>query len=198
MIVLIGRSCSFKSSIANWVTNQMKDELVRIPEYTNRPKRNGGSSVDDGYVFINDPGYLCQSVRGLLIESGIETTNGIYRYGIHSNCLEMDNAFIVTNPSNMRQLLEIPSLKDKIKVIYLKVDSHTSLIRMLTRGDDIYEAFRRCIHDSGHFSGIERYCDYVVDANKSFIDVQNEIHAVLKMILKNKSSKGELDNDQSN
>jgi hypothetical protein len=39
--------------------------------------------------------------------------------------------------------------------LYLKIDSRTALERMLERGDDIHEAYRRTVSDEGQFTGFE-------------------------------------------
>lgn len=71
---------------------------------------------------------------------------------------------ILTNPTSFFQLKE--NVGDVFS-IYLEVDQRERLIRMLKRGDSIHESYRRSIHDEGHFSGIKKNVDLIIDAGVS-------------------------------
>jgi guanylate kinase len=58
-----------------------------------------------------------------------------------------------------------------IKSFCINVDERTRVIRMMKRGDNIMESFRRIISDQGMFSGIEYEVDYVIDNPDGELDL---------------------------
>jgi guanylate kinase len=66
-----------------------------------------------------------------------------------------------------------------INSIYLRVSERERLIRMLKRGDNIQESYRRVIHDSGHFSGVASIADLNISWEN---DIELSYEAILKFI----------------
>lgn len=68
---------------------------------------------------------------------------------------------VVLTPHGLRQLKKNIDLK--IISFYIKVPRRDRLIKILKRGDDIEEAYRRNLSDVGQFDGIEDEVDYVIN-----------------------------------
>jgi len=158
MIVILGASCSGKTTLYQNLKNLQNQNYIVSKEYTNRPKRIN----EDTYNFITTKQYNEYERESLFAASfKVAVTDGLWRYGILKSDTQK-NSLIVTNPTNFRQLREFVT-KD-ICSIYLKVPQNTRLIRMLNRGDELSESYRRVIHDDGHFSGIDTMVNYVIDS----------------------------------
>jgi guanylate kinase len=165
MIVLLGDSCAGKSSI--------EEELVdrgfnRIISYTTRPKRD--YEVDGiHYHFISTEKFSDMFKNNRLAEH--TQYNGWY-YGIaKEDCI--NDAIVVVEPNGFRQLKNNNNLN--IISFYIAVDERERVIRMMERGDNVMESFRRIISDQGSFNGIENEVDHVV-SNPRGLD--NLIYAV--------------------
>jgi len=153
MIILIGESASGKSTIEKeLVTNGYK----KIISYTTRPiRKNEIDGVDYHYISVEE-------FKNKLSE-GFFAENTIYNdwyYGIaKQDCI--DNAVVVVEPHGFRQLIKLEDLH--IISFYIKVDERERLIRMVKRGDNLLEVFRRIFSDQGVFQFIDREVDHVVD-----------------------------------
>ena len=66
--------------------------------------------------------------------------------------------------------------------IYLNVDRKTRLMKMLERGDDIEEAYRRNLTDVGEFDGVSDEVDCVI-RNHDFILSPEDVLDIAKEIL---------------
>ena len=169
MIILIGESASGKSTIEKEL---VKNGLNKIVSYTTRAMRE--EEVDGiDYHFISKVRFL-----SLLDEHNFFAEYTIYNgwyYGIaHEDCL--DNSVCVVEPHGFRQLLKIPNLH--IKSFYIKVPERVRLKRMVDRGDNLMEVFRRIFSDQGLFQFIDKEVDYVVNniaINDCLQEVLNKI-----------------------
>ena len=67
---------------------------------------------------------------------------------------------IILTPKGLRQIkrFNFPMLS-----FYINIPRRERLIKILERGDDIEEAYRRNLSDVGQFDGIENEVDYVLD-----------------------------------
>lgn len=153
MIVLIGESASGKSTIEKKLLDYGYQKIV---SYTTRPMREGEVDGVD-YHFINKEKFLSLLSQDFFAEH--TNYNGWY-YGIaKEDCL--DDRVVVVEPYGFRQLKRIEGLN--ITSFYIKSSWRTRLKRMVDRGDNIMELFRRIISDMGVFQGIEDEVDYVID-----------------------------------
>ena len=152
MLVLVGCSCAGKSCIERKLTEK---GLKRIISYTTRPiRKNEIENID--YHFISSEEFNKKLNIGFFSEHSIYNS---WNYGIASeDCC--DDAVCVVETSGMRQLKANKNLN--IKSFCIEVDERTRVIRMMKRGDNIMESFRRIISDQGMFSGIEYEVDYVI------------------------------------
>jgi guanylate kinase len=167
MIVLLGKSASGKSYIENQLA---KTGYEKIVSWTTRPIRAGELNGVD-YHYTTDEKFLELQASGFFSE--YTKYNGWY-YGIaEEDCL--NNRVVVVEPFGFRQLLKIPHLH--IKSFYIQVDERERAIRMIKRGDNLLEVFRRIFSDQGVFLGIDRDVDYVIN-NDDF----NGLNWVLKVL----------------
>lgn len=152
MYILVGASCSGKSTIERKLTDK---GLKRIISYTSRAiRKNEINNID--YHFLSKEEFEQKLSEGFFSEHSYY--NG-WNYGIASeDCC--DDAIAVVETSGMRQLKANKNLN--IKSFCIEADERTRVIRMMKRGDNVIESFRRIISDQGMFSGIEYEVDYVI------------------------------------
>jgi guanylate kinase len=164
MIVIVGCSCAGKSCIERKLTER---GLKRIISYTTRSIRKNETNHID-YHFITKEEFEKKLLEGFFAEYSIYNS---WNYGIaHEDCC--DNACAVVETSGMRQLKVNKNLN--IKSFCINIDERTRVIRMMKRGDNIMESFRRIISDQGMFSGIEYEVDYVIDNPDGELDLAVE------------------------
>jgi len=168
LILLVGESASGKSTIEKQLVNYGYSKIV---SYTTRPMREGEVDGID-YHYISEEDFLYHLKINFFAEYTVY--NGWY-YGIaHEDCL--DNSIVVVEPHGFRQLLKIPNLH--IKSFYIQVPERVRLKRMVDRGDNLMEVFRRIFSDQGLFQFIDKEVDYVVQniaINDCLQEVLNKI-----------------------
>lgn len=158
MIVLVGESASGKSSIEkNLVDNYGYKKIV---SYTTRQPRQGEVDGID-YHYISESQFSNLQKEEFFAEIG--EYNG-WHYGTAKNDCTSDKVAVVT-PHGLRQLKKIPNLD--IRAFYINVPRRDRLIKILQRGDNIEEAYRRSLSDVGQFDGIADEVDYIID-NKAY------------------------------
>ena len=179
MIIILGKSASGKSTLQD---NLIKEhpEYHKVVTYTTRPMREG--EVDGvNYHFIS------QKMFDSFIEQGFFVEYAQYRdwsYGTAKTDCEDDNAVAVLTPAGLRALKR---LGYDVTSIYIHIDRRTQLISILNRGDDIDEAYRRCLSDVGQFDAVDKEVDYVIDNTKFKLSKQ-EVLNLLEEYLNIKSS----------
>ncbi len=168
MIILLGASASGKSTIEKQLG------LNRIISYTTRPIRiNETDHID--YHFITNENYATLFANGFFIEH--TCYNGWNYASAHEDC--KDNSIAVVEPNGFRQLRKITNLN--ILSFYIKTEERQRVIRMMKRGDNIMESFRRIISDQGSFNGIENEVDYIIDNSDGKLNMSiYEIIDILK------------------
>ena len=154
MLVIIGPSASGKTQVVNKLIE--KYNMKKMVTYTTRPMRplevNG---VD--YYFISKSEFRRLKEQGFFAETAVY--NGWY-YGTAKQDCTNDKIAVLT-PHGMRQLKKIKDID--IISFYINVPRRDRLIKILERGDDIEEAYRRSLSDVGQFDGIEDEVDYVIN-----------------------------------
>lgn len=173
MIVIVGESGSGKSSIEKQLVNLGYRKLLT---YTTRPMRE--EDIDGKtYNFITNKHFNEMKNKGLFAETA--EYNG-WQYGTAKiDCT--DDKIAVLTPHGLRQLKKNSDLN--ILSFYIDVPRRSRLIKILERGDDIEEAYRRNLSDVGQFDGIEDEVDYVIknDGYKlSPIKIANRINEKVK------------------
>ena len=182
IIVLVGESASGKSTIEKMVMEHNRD-FTKIVSYTTRPKRNG--EVDDvDYHFIDEKRFMEMRDNGLFIESA--QYRG-WNYGSAKKDYDDGNHIVVLTPHGCRSLKRLVKDNPNIKVvsIYFDVDRRSRMIRILKRGDDIDEAYRRNISDVGQFDGFADEADYIIENHKyakSIKKIYDEVIAIINEV----------------
>lgn len=169
MIILVGESASGKSTIEKELVN--KHNYKNIISYTTRSSRKGEKDGVD-YHFISKDEFLDLKVSGFFAETG--EYNG-WLYGTaKEDC--SDDKVLVATPHGLRQLKKNPKLN--IVSFYINVPRRDRLIKILQRGDDIEEAYRRSLSDVGQFDGIEDEVDYCIENNSYKLPVEEIVDVI--------------------
>lgn len=155
MIVLVGESCSGKTTLAEYITG--KTNFEKLVTCTTRPiRQNEKDGVD--YIFLSDEKF-----------QEIERKNGFFETAKYNNWHYgtpktpiLANKIAVLSPPGLRKLKQRTDISEPIISIYLYVSRRSRLINALRRGDDIEEAYRRNLSDVGMFDGIENEVDIVI------------------------------------
>lgn len=173
MLVLIGESCSGKTSIQKELE---KYGIPKIVTCTTRIMRKGEINGKD-YRFLEEEEFTDMQKNGDFIE------HAVYRgweYGTARRDVLSEDGLpvlgsIALTPAGLRAVKRegIPHLS-----FYINVDRRTRLISCLKRGDDIEEAYRRNLSDVGMFDGIVEETDHTIlntEYSKSSREIVNRI-----------------------
>ena len=169
MIVLVGESASGKSSVEIYLMNNYG--FKKIVSYTTRSPRLGEVDGID-YHFVSVEEFTKLKEQGFFAETAVYNN---WHYGTaKEDCT--DDKIAVLTPHGLRQISKI----DGITAIsfYINVPRRDRLIKILQRGDDIEEAYRRSLSDVGQFDGIEDEVDYVINNEgykKSIEEMSREV-----------------------
>ena len=175
MIVLVGESASGKSSIEKYLVDNYG--YNKIVSYTTRPPRKGEINGVD-YHFINTEQFCKLKEQGFFAESAAYRD---WYYGVAKEDCTDDKVAVLT-PHGLRQVSKI----DGINVIsfYINVPRRDRLIKILQRGDNVDESYRRNLSDVGQFDGIADEVDYVICNNgyeKSIKKMANEVMEIINV-----------------
>lgn len=169
MIVLVGESASGKSSIEKYLVDNYG--YNKVVSYTTRsPRPNEVDGVDYHFVSVEKFKYLKE--QGFFAETAIYNN---WHYGTaKEDCT--DDKIAVLTPHGLRQISKV----DGITTVsfYINVPRRDRLIKILQRGDNIEEAYRRSLSDVGQFDGIEDEVNYVINNDgyaKSIEEMSKEI-----------------------
>lgn len=157
ILILVGASGSGKSTLAKTLCRFSNFEQVVTS--TTRPMRKGEEN-HVSYNFLTD-----EEFKKINDENGfLETSN--YRgwhYGTpYPN--KCENLVYVLTPAGARKFKKL--FKDEVKIIFLDVDRRSRLIKLLERGDNVDEAYRRNLTDVGQFDNFEFEADYTLKNDK--------------------------------
>lgn len=160
MIVLIGESGSGKDTVQKQLVENFG--YRKIVTYTTRPPRDGEVDGVD-YHFISEKEFREKKRRN---EFG-ETAE--YRGWQYGSAIKdyADNAVIILTPSGFRKVQR--RITTPLMSVYVRVPRRERLIRILKRGDDIEEAYRRSLSDVGMFDGIADEVDFVIDNSEKYM-----------------------------
>lgn len=162
MLALIGESACGKSTIQNILCDNYG--FNKIITYTTRPKREREVDGVD-YHFIAREDYDEKLKNGFFFENA--SYNG-WKYGTARKDVEgnTDSKIIILTPSGLRKFKA--NRKIDIFSVYINVDRKSRLIKILKRGDNIEEAYRRNLSDVGMFDGIADEVDLSFNNNRYF------------------------------
>ena len=170
MIVLIGESASGKSSVEKYLVDNYG--YKKTISYTTRSPRDGEVDGVD-YHFIDKSQFRRLKIQEFFAETG--KYNDWYYGTAKKDCT--DDKIAVLTPHGLRQLKNIKGIN--VISFYINVPRRDRLIKILQRGDNIEEAYRRSLSDVGQFDGIEDEVDYVIHNDgykKSIAEMAQEVH----------------------
>lgn len=155
MIILIGESGCGKSTVADILTN--KFGYQKIISYTTRPIRPSETNGVD-YHFITDEEFNNLKANGFFIESA--SYNG-WQYGTaYDDFKDSYDKIAILTPHGLRNIKKV---NDEVFSVYINVPRKDRLIKILERGDNIEETYRRSLSDVGMFDGIEDEVDLIIN-----------------------------------
>lgn len=188
IIALVGESGSGKTTLANYITSKECENanLKKVVAYTTRPKRD--LEVDGvDYYFIND-----YQFKRMIVDDFVEFNcyRG-WKYGTKINFDDGDDKVVILTPAGVRNLKVYlknhPEIKEKVLVVYLCVDRSSRLIKILERGDDIDEGYRRNLTEVGQFDSFDKECDYILFNENYRKTIKSMTSDLLKIIRINKA-----------
>lgn len=169
-IVLLGESGCGKSSVTNELCKNYNYE--KIVTYTTRLPREGEVNGKD-YFFISNEEFNNLKEQGCFLETA---TYNNWQYGAPKNQFSIisdKNKIAILTPSGLRSLCRTRGI---FYAFYLNVSRRERLIRILKRGDDIEESYRRNLSDVGMFDGIEKEVDYTINVeSKNVQEIAKQI-----------------------
>lgn len=175
MIVLIGKSCSGKDSVAKILFFM---GYTRVVTCTTRPMRTGEIDGVDYYFISQDEFMKMIEKRDFAEYRSYETQRGMWLYGsrIDDYKYATEKVIILTPEGLINIRKKYPNLP--ITAIYLEVSNKELKRRMMLRAnmsnEDIKEVKRRYKADKKDFKHIKKYVDYVV--NNELRDAYDTAH----------------------
>lgn len=177
---LIGHSSSGKTTIEKLLG---EIGIKRIASYTTRPRRKGETDGVD-YHFISTRVFKEMKEQGKFAETAM------YRdwfYGISLEDIDYKNTdyVAVCTISGYQEILKLIG-EEHVNSIFIKADERVRLHRLVKRGDDLEEIYRRIKVDREDFHGVELICDYIVENNNDsilepFIETLNIVKVLNKI-----------------
>lgn len=160
MIVLFGKTCSGKTTIAKELERMGVEKVVTV---TTRKKRPGEVMGRD-YIFIAQEFFDSMEKRGEFAETAhyVMSGNIPVSYGSLRKDYESDDRVIVLSPSGLKAVREAGI---DVFAVYVNLDDETIRQRLISRGDDPAEAKRRLEADDEDFRNAKKLADLVIDGN---------------------------------
>lgn len=170
MIILVGESASGKSSIEKHLVDNYG--YNKIVSYTTRAPREGEVDGVD-YHFISVEQFY--KLKGEMFFAETAMYNN-WHYGVAKEDCTDDKVAVLT-PHGLRQVSKLPNVN--VISFYISVPRRDRLIKILQRGDNIEEAYRRNLSDIGQFDGISDEVNYIIHNDsykKSITEMAEEVH----------------------
>ena len=174
MIVLVGESASGKSSIEKYLVDNC--EYNKIVSYTTRPPREGEVDGID-YHFITKSQFRRLSEQDFFAEQAVYRD---WYYGVAKKDCTDDKVAVLT-PHGLRQISKIKDIN--VVSFYINVPRRDRLIKILQRGDNIEESYRRNLSDVGMFDGIRDEVDCVINNHGYSRSIEEISKEILRFIL---------------
>lgn len=173
LLVLMGKSCSGKDTIANELVN--KHGYENLVSYTTRSMRDD-EIQGKTYHFISEDEFINKINNGFFLEyRKYLSESGLWYYGTAKKDYEKKSKMIsILPPDGVNTLI---SKGINPKVIYIYANQITIKNRLLKRGDNKDEADRRLKADNIDFRGAEMLANRIIYNNegKELSDVVNEV-----------------------
>lgn len=173
MIVLIGKTCSGKTTIANEL---MKSGFYKVITTTSRGIRES-ETQDIDYHFVSNDKFIEKIRNNEFVEwKSYNTVNDVWYYGTTYDELQQsdDKSVLIITPRGLKELLDKGY---NITSIYIYANNNTIKKRLIDRGDSKDEAERRLLSDNEEFKHAEKLVDRIFYNNSTdnINDVVNKI-----------------------
>ena len=170
ILILVGESASGKSTIEK---SLVKDYgFQKVISYTSRPARTGEIDGID-YHFISKEKFEELQSKNFFAEIGKYRN---WYYGSSVEDCKKDKVVAVLTPHGFRQMKRYKNLD--IISFYINIPRRDRMIKILQRGDEIEECYRRSLSDVGQFDGISDEVDFVIN-NDGYIKSPDEIANII-------------------
>ena len=160
IIVLVGRMCSGKSSVAKQLSAM---GYPQFPQMTTRPPRLGEINGQD-YIFVDDETFEQQKKLGLLAEFcsfQAAISDKPWWYGSHTvDYIQNRNSCVVLNNYSVSQLI-LNGYRKNIFIVWLDPPEDILMNRALQRGDCALEIARRSAVERQEYRSFEE--NYMYD-----------------------------------
>lgn len=192
MIILVGKTCSGKSTVANILHE--KYGYSRIITYTTRPPRDGEQDgVEYHFISLEEFERLKSEEFFFETTSYSVATGETWYYGTSKESLH-DNAVIVMNPDGLKKAKNLldPD-KYHLKIFYLNIREGYQYNRLRQRGDNSDETSRRVEADKKDFADIENYYDYAISTD---LMTPNDVAELIDKMMRFEEKEEEEENEE--
>ena len=157
MIILVGKSCSGKDTVAKELIKMGYHKIVTCT--TRPPRPNEIDGVD--YHFLNKTTFLTRLNCGNFAEYRVyDTIAGAWYYGSLLEDYKKSHSVIILTPDALDKVIN--KIDENVTIIYLKVSNKIIKERMRDRDIDKKESKRRYKADKKDFRGVEKKVNYIV------------------------------------
>lgn len=168
IILIVGKSGSGKSTICRQLENEYG--LKELKSYTTRKCRG---TNDNSHTFITKEEF--DKLTDIIAYTEFD---GNYYCATKGQIDESD--LYIVDVDGVKFFLERYDGKKIPIVIYIETDKATRINRMMERGDDVANAYRRVEHDDTAFNGVEDYAFAIYinnDVNgRGVIEISRDIY----------------------
>lgn len=147
--LLVGASGSGKTTVAEAMHDLYG--LTQIESYTTRPRR---TKDEIGHIFVTDAQF-----DQLTDFVGFTNFNG-YRYAATAQQVEANDLYVI-DPAGIEFFRTAYRGRKRVAVIHINVDRLERMNRMIRRGDDPEQVFKRLANDDEAFQNID--ADFTVE-----------------------------------
>ena len=160
MIIIIGKTCSGKTSIANRLVAEYG--FNKIITYTTRPIRKGELDNKD-YHFISGEEFVNKIGDDFFAEWKVyKTLYGEWYYGTSYEDIKnaKENDILIITPEGYKEITKC-CIDKNMKVLYIYSNRSTIKNRLSKRGDSKEEANRRFATDTKDFKEAEKLANRI-------------------------------------
>ena len=186
LFVLVGKSCSGKTTILNEVLSKL--EIPVLMSYTTRPPRNGEIDGKE-YKFVDMHTFDTDYKNEDILEYDVFRIDSIRQSWVYYTkksdlLLPQTSQIKVVSPTGLAQLMSNKELKNNIVSIYIESSDKLRQKRYLTRAispDNMNDRFER---DERNFQHL--FTDYIIinNENTSIHEASNQLINIIEKELR--------------